>query len=312
MTDPSSSTPPPGATGPGPGEARIVDRGYRSYTGPRTGVAGSVRTVFRHSFERGLGLRRSAWAKVLPIAGILIAYLPGVVFVGMLALIKDFRTGAEELILPSYGDYYGYVIAAIMVFVSLVAPEILCTDRRSGMLGLYLASPLDRGSYFLAKALTVAAILALVCLGPPLLMLLANVLQSQGPETFSDTMSTLWNILLSGGAVTLLYTGVTMGAASLTDRKSFATAGIILLFLVGTMVVGMIEVATAGPTGENPDVRPLAITMLSLEIPLRVHGEWSQIMPGVSSTAVWGSWAAWTFGGFALARYQLHRLPVTR
>jgi hypothetical protein len=71
-------------------------------------------------------------------------------------------------------------------------------------------------------------------------------------------------------------------------------------------------VATAGASGENADVRPLAVTLLSLEIPLRVHGEWSQIMPGVSSGIVWGSWAVWTIGGFALARYQLHRLPVTR
>ena len=44
----------------------------------------------------------------------------------------------------------------------------------------------------------------------------------------------------------------------------------------------------------------------------RVHGERTQIMDGVPSATVWLAWAAWTFGGFALARNRLRHLPVTR
>ncbi len=293
-----------GSTG-GPGEARIIDRGYRHYRGERTGVRGAQRTLVVHSVQRALGLRRTLWAKALPIATILIAYVPAIVFVGVIALvpIDELEVG----FLPSYGEYYGFIIAAIMIFVSLAAPEVLCTDRRTGMLGVYLSSPLDRDSYLAAKGAAIAGVLSLVCLGPPLLMLVANVLQNTGPDGAADIALTFLRVLAAGLALTLLYTAVTMGVASLTDRKSVAAAGIILLFLVSIMVAGTMIQATGS---DDPGV--LSVTVLSLELAARIHGEAGTELRGASDFVIWGAWAAWTIGGFALARYRLHRLPVTR
>jgi len=288
-----------------PGEARILDRGYRRYTGRRGGIRGAIASLMVHSVQRALGLRRTLWAKVLPLAAVLIAYLPGVVFVGVVALfpVEDVPTD----FLPSYGDYYGFVIAAIMVFVALVAPEVLCTDRRTGMLGVYLSSPLNRDTYLFGKAVAIASVLSLVCLGPPLLMLVANVLQSQGPDGIGDIALTLARVLGAGIALTLLYTGVTMGVASLTDRKSVAAAGIILLFLVSITVTGILT-----STGGSIASRVGSVTLLSLDLATRVHGERSLILRDTSSAVIWSAWFAWTAGGFALARFNLNRLPVTR
>ena len=250
-------------------------------------------------------MRRTIWAKVLPIATIGIAYVPAIVFVGVVALVPSDELEANFL--PSYGEYYGFIIAAIMIFVALVAPEVLCTDRRTGMLGVYLSSPLDRDSYLAAKAAAIVGVLSLVCLGPPLLMLIANVLQSTGPDGVGDIALTFARVLVAGSVLTLLFTGVTMGVASLTDRKSVASAGIILLFLVSIMVSGILMDAT---DGDGAGV--LSVTVLALDLAARVQGESSSPLEGASSALVWGAWAAWTVGGFALARYRLHRLPVTR
>src|SRR3712207_8505042 len=59
----------------------------------------------------------------------------------------------DTAVLPTYHEYYGFITAAIVVFVALVGPEVLCPDRRDGMLGMYLASPLTRDSYLGAKLL---------------------------------------------------------------------------------------------------------------------------------------------------------------
>ncbi len=305
MTDPTTTAPVTGAASGAPGEARILDRGYRHYRGARTGVRGAQRALVAHSVQRALGMRRTIWAKVLPIATIGIAYVPAIVFVGVVALVPSDELEANFL--PSYGEYYGFIIAAIMIFVALVAPEVLCTDRRTGMLGVYLSSPLDRDSYLAAKAAAIVGVLSLVCLGPPLLMLIANVLQSTGPDGVGDIALTFARVLVAGSVLTLLFTGVTMGVASLTDRKSVASAGIILLFLVSIMVSGILMDAT---DGDGAGV--LSVTVLALDLAARVQGESSSPLEGASSALVWGAWAAWTVGGFALARYRLHRLPVTR
>ena len=286
-------------------DARILDRGYRAYSGERTGVRGSIRSVVVHSIQRGLGMRRTIWAKVLPVLTAAIAYIPAIVFVGVVALVP--ARSLTDFVLPSYGEYYGYVISAILLFVAFAAPEMLCTDRRSGMLGIYLASPLDRDSYLLAKGLAVAATLAVVCVGPPLLMLVANVLQGQGPEGVGEAVLTLARVLGSGLMITLLYTGVTMGVASLTDRKAIATAGVILLLLVSGTIGGTLSEVTG-----NDDFLMLSVSNLSLDLGVRVHGEAPFDQLEISSVASYLAWFAWTVGGFALARFQLRRLPVTR
>ncbi|MEJ7585849.1 MAG: ABC transporter permease subunit, partial [Acidimicrobiales bacterium] len=112
------------------------------------------------------------------------------------------------------------------MFVAVVAPEILCTDRRTGMLGVYLASPLTRDTYLLAKALATLIVLAFVTIGPPLLMLIAFIVQGEGPDGVAGVALTVVRILGSGLAISILYTAFSMGVSSLTDRKAFATAGL--------------------------------------------------------------------------------------
>lgn len=287
------------------GDAQILDRGYRKYDGPRTGVKGAVRAVITHSGQRALGMRRSIWAKIVPFALIGFTYVPAIVFVGVLALFP--RADTASILLPTYGEYYTFIIAAIMLIVAFVAPEVLCTDRRSGMLGVYLAAPLDRDTYLLAKGLSIAGVLSIACLGPPLLMLIANVLQSTGPDGTLEILDTLWRVLAAGVVETLLFTGITMGITSLTDRKMVAMAAIMLLFLVSITVAATFELAGA-PMG----VYVFSPTTLGLDLAPRVHGEYNAVLPGVPSVTVWFAWFAWTFGGFALARNRLRHLPVTR
>ena len=159
-------------------QAQIHDRGNLSYDGPRHGTRRAMMNLSYHTMQRVLGLKRSNWQKVLPALALLIAFIPAIVFIGIAAFLPR----GEELGLDSTADYYGIITGALFLFTAFVAPEAVCTDRRSGMLGLYLASPLNRDTYLAAKVASIAAVLGTMTLGPPLLMLIAYTLADAGPD----------------------------------------------------------------------------------------------------------------------------------
>jgi ABC-2 type transport system permease protein len=214
------------------GEARILERGYRRYEGERRGTASAVRSLTLHSVRRLLGLRRPFRAKVLPGFVILLTYLPAVVMVGLSVLIP-----ADDIDLWTYADYYGLIATSMLLFVAFVAPEALCPDRRHKTLGLYLASPLTRGSYLLAKVSSVLGVLLLITLGPELLVLIALTFVGDGPDGFSDFLATLARIGAAGLLLSALLGFVTLAVSSFTDRRAFASVAIVVMLVAGEILV---------------------------------------------------------------------------
>ena len=218
-------------------DARILGTGYRSYSGPRLGPRHAVWTLSRHSFERIMGLKRPARYKVLPILTFVIAYLPAVAFIGAIALLPNRRLGQ---FVPDPGQYYAFVTAALTLFAVLAAPEALCPDKRSHILGLYLASPLTRTTYLVAKVAAVASAIFLVTLGPPLVLLVGEALQNDGPRGFGAFMTTLSQTILAGVAIGIMFTAIALVIPSLTDRRAFAAAGGRLVLIGSAAISGVL------------------------------------------------------------------------
>jgi hypothetical protein len=289
-------------------DARILERGYRRYTGERQGQAHAVRSVIAHTLRRILGLRRPTRAKVLPVLSIVFAYLPATVFVGIIALFGRFggRQQARQII-PEYSDYYGFIISAIILFVAFVAPEALCPDRRSRVLSLYLASPLTRLTYLLAKSAAVAIVIAFVTVGPPLLLLLGLMMQSAGPDGPLAVLRVLIRILESGLFLAALYTSISMAVASLTDRRAVAAAATLFL-LVGSAIVS--ETLIEG-LGASEGLRVFNLSGGPLEFVARIYGR-PGITPSVSTWLLAAGYAAWTGAASTVAIVRYRRLQVTR
>ena len=197
-----------------------------------------------------------------------IAYVPAIVFVGLSVLIQDTLLANANLV-PTYSDYYSFISAAIVVFSAFVAPELLCTDRRTGMLGLYLASPLTRNSYLAAKAIAVVALLALVTLGPPLLMMIAFTLIGTGPDGPAAVARILGEILLGGAVVALLHASLSLAASSTTTRKAAASAGVILVLLASTAVSD----ALVNGADASPNLFCLNLLQMPFELVRRIFGD---------------------------------------
>ncbi|WP_419918344.1 ABC transporter permease subunit [Candidatus Poriferisocius sp.] len=281
-------------------EARIYDRGYVAYEGPRHSPGSAMLNLAYHTVQRVLGLKRSNWQKVLPAITLLIAFVPAIVFVGIAALLP----GTDELPMGKSGDYYDIIVWALFLFAAFVAPEAVCTDRRSGMLGLYLASPLNRDTYLVAKFAAVVAVLGIMTMGPQLLMLIAFTLDGTGPDGVNAWFAELGRLLAAGVMMAVFWASLSLAISSLTDRRTRASVAVFLIPLVSLAIGrGLSEGAKWGDSWALVD-----LISLPVEAVFRIYGEvgiedyvirhvdtWSVFLAAVGFILAAGLFARWRY-----------------
>jgi len=285
--------------------SRIYDSGYRPYDGPRLGAGHATRSLVTHTLQRIFGLHRPARTKVLPMLITAIAFLPPAVFVGLAAFLPKQLTDAT---LPTYGDIYGFISAVVLLFVMFVAPEALCPDRRSGVLSLYLAAPLTRARYLAAKAGAVGIALLFVTLGPPLLLLVGLSLQSAGPDGPGGLALALLRIVGAGVTLAALYTALSMGASSLTDRRAVAAAGTFIFVQATNAVAAIIAFGLNGPKW----VLAFSLGRAPFELARQMHGERAIDDFHVATVVLAIGCITWTLAAAAVAWRRYATLQVTR
>jgi ABC-2 type transport system permease protein len=259
-------------------EARLFDLGYRRYDGPRREPAWALLRLAVFTARRVLGLGRGARHKVLPAITLAVAYVPALVSVVITVLVDDVLE--EDLI--TYGEYTFFIGSALALFAALVAPEALCTDRRTGMLGLYLAGPLDRDRYLVAKAAAVLAVMLTITVGPLLFMLAAFVVAGHGPSA-ADTPALLLRILAVGVTTALLYASLSLAVSSFATRRAAAAVAIVLLLLVPPIFSG-----TAVESAGAPDELDLvSAPFVAAELSNRIFEETSEDGPPVTEVSTW-------------------------
>ena len=131
----------------------VFDIGYQSYTGVREGRGRGRRAVFKDGVRIALGLGRGSRAKVLP--WFFIALLAGIGLIFALIAGAAARLSGPEaaagMNLPSHSDYNGIASMILFVFAALVGPELLCRDRKDGVINLYLVRPLTGTDYVVSR-----------------------------------------------------------------------------------------------------------------------------------------------------------------
>jgi ABC-2 type transport system permease protein len=259
-------------------DARLFDLGYRSYDGPRERPARAMLVLAEFTARRVLGLGRGARHKVLPAITLAIAYLPALGSVAFAVVANNIVAGD----LVTYGDYMFFIGSALALFAALVAPEALCPDRRTGMLGLYLAGPLDRTRYLAAKGAGVLAAMLLITLGPLLFMLLAFVLAGFGPSA-GETPKLLLQIFAAGIVTALVYAAISMAVSSFTTRRAAAAVGVVLFLFVPVSIVRSAIESAGAPNELDLFSSPVVVANLAY----RIFGETPDGEDPVTKLSTW-------------------------
>jgi ABC-2 type transport system permease protein len=245
----------------------VYDRGYRPYDGPRMSSFGILRSLWLASVRRALGLRRSWRQKLLPWLLLAIVTIPGAVQVGVAYITRDNPRISFEFI--TYREYVG-VSSALLLFVALVAPDIVCPDRRQRVLPLIFARPLVGRDYALAKVGAIFTCVFAFSVLPQVVLYVGKMLVSKGAlDYFRHNTAVLWQVPLAAALLSLFYAVLGVAVASLTGRRIVAGASMLGITLVSSSVSAIL-IRADGNGRFLPGNHPAALLNI-LALPLRVR-----------------------------------------
>lgn len=225
-----------------PEVGRVYDRGYRPYDGPIGGRREATVALWRWSVRRALGIRRSWRQKLFPWLLLAIVSVPAVVNVGIAYVTRG--TDAVDVSIITYRDYVG-VSTALLVFVALTAPDVICPDRRNRVLPLIFARPLTGLDYVVAKLGAIGAVVFAFGMLPQILLFVGQMLVSDSSLTYlTGHLDVLWKVPVSVAILAVYYSSVAVAIASLTTRRLVAAAGFLLLLLVWSAIANSVVAAS--------------------------------------------------------------------
>jgi ABC-2 type transport system permease protein len=242
----------------------VYDRGYRPYQGARGGRREATAALWRLSVRRAVGLRRSWRQKVLPWSLLAIATVPAIINVGVGYALKDNPYDFADFEFITYREYVG-VSTALLLFVALTAPDVVCPDRAQRVLPLLFSRPLTGVDYVVAKVGAIAAIVFGFSFLPQVVLFVGQMLVSDGAlDYFTDNAEVLWQVPVAVAILAAYYAAVGVAMASLTDRRIVGGVAILGVALV-TSAIAAILISSAGDEGT-----PLAVINV-LALPLDVR-----------------------------------------
>jgi ABC-2 type transport system permease protein len=227
-------------------EAEIRDVRYGTYAGERRGRGAAVLSLARWGALRSLGARRGWKAKAVPITLILLAIAPAVIVLGVRALFAD-QTGIDLTEALPFSGYQAIIGVVILLFAGITTPELLCPDRRDGMLQLYFSTAVSRGEYLAGRVIGAIAPLLLVTMVPMLVLYAGILVFEEHPVGYlEDNWAELPRIVAAGVILAVYYGLVGLAVSSLTGRRAFAIGGYLLLLVAPTLLSALLQEAFDG------------------------------------------------------------------
>lgn len=290
----------------------VFDIGYRRYTGDREGRDRSRRAVFKDGVRAALGWGRGGKAKALPwfflgvlgLIGLIMAILAG-------AADRVMGPGASnQLQLPTHSDFFGITVMIYFVFAAIVAPELLCRDKREGVLNLYLVRPLTGSDYIIARWAAFFTVMLAATWTPQFILFLGLSMGDPTPLTYiKEHWLDVPRFMTAGMIVSLYVTTIALLTASFTNRRAYAAVFLVGLFVISTPFTLGLAQEIKSPVGQwismfNLTNIPLHICDIIFDSTVELTKDAPARQLGSTVLSLW--YAAWTaVPAFVLwARYR--------
>jgi ABC-2 type transport system permease protein len=268
--------------------------------------------VFKDGVRIALGLGRGGRAKVLPWLFITVLSMIGLIM-ALVAGAAERIAGpgaAQRLNLPSHADYYGIAAMIIFVFAALVAPELLCSDRREGVINLYLVRPLTGTDYIISRWTAFLAVMLVAAWLPQIILFLGL---SMGDSVPLDYLKKNWldvpRFLTAGFVMSVYVTTLAMLTASFTKRRAYAAVFLVGLFVITTPFTLGLAQEIDGPAGQW--ISMFNLTNIPLHVGDIIFGDTTELTRsaparelGSTTLVMW--YLAWTLipGAMLWSRYR--------
>jgi ABC-2 type transport system permease protein len=245
-----------------------------------------VLALYKASVRRAIGLRRSWRQKFLPLALLAVVSIPAAVNVGIGYATRN--SPLEGFSFFTYREYVG-VSSALLLFVAVCAPDVVCPDRRQRVLPVIFSRPLTGTDYVLAKLGAIASLVFAFSILPQILLFVGQTLVSKDGslQYVSDHADVVWKVPVAVAALAAYYAALSLAVSSLTDRRVVAGASVFGLTIISSVVAAILHDANA-LGGRGPLFNLLALPLLVRDLVFEGHIHDGSPLAGVPGAGALG------------------------
>jgi ABC-type transport system involved in multi-copper enzyme maturation permease subunit len=136
-----------------------------------------------------------------------------------------------------YGNVMSIQTFFVLLLAAVVGSRMIATDLQEKSYNLYFARPLTKRDYIVGKFGTLSAILSLATIVPTLITYALLILLSKISDTYVVDHLWAWGAILGVGVVVVLtFTTMSLAFSSLTARRFYAAAALVVIYLVTTIM----------------------------------------------------------------------------
>ena len=245
--------------------------------------------LYKASVRRAIGLRRSWRQKVLPFGLLAIVCIPAAVNVGIGYATRN--SPLEDFSFFTYREYVG-VSSALLLFVAVCAPDVVCPDRRQRVLPLIFARPLTGTDYALAKLGAITGLVFAFSFLPQVLLFVGQTLVSKDGSlrtTCGTTPTSSGRCRWPWRCWPCTTPRCRWPSSSLTTRRVVAGASIFGVTIISSIVAAILHEADA-LGGRGPLFNVLSLPLLVRDLIFEGHIHEGRDLSGVEGAGAAGAW----------------------